>query len=212
MATLAIDRATDAPNAAVDFGGDIKAFTLEGCDARSGDWVLRLRDALSSFGLKFGDIDRFIVGQGPGSFAGTRSALAFVQALALPSGKGVFGLPSPAGMTSAGGAVTVVGDARRGLFWVVSYDGAIETSPLRLVAREELPGAVPQCGTVRTSDGERIAPVLAEVFGDRFERSQKPVAGIDFPSAARLLEVAREAPGSLAAEPLPIYLSPAVRA
>jgi len=53
---------------------------------RDGDWVER---------LDLGGVERIVVGTGPGSFAGIRSAIAFAQGFALGRRCKVFGLPSP---------------------------------------------------------------------------------------------------------------------
>ena len=210
MTTLAIDRATDLSGVAIESDGAISSAVLEGIDARSGAWALKVRDFLSSAGLSFGSIDRFLVGLGPGSFAGTRSALAFVQGLAIPLGKPVFGLPSPVSMAGGEGKVTIVGDARRRLFWTVTYEGFKEVSPLRLVDEEGLAAVAPE-GIVRTPDGSRIAPVLSRIFSNRFEWREEPLPGFNAPSAAILAKAALEEPGALVEDPLPVYLSPAVR-
>ena len=210
MTTLAIDRATDFPGVAIESDGKIKSVLLAGVDARSGDWALKIREFLFSEGLSFSSVDRYIVGLGPGSFAGTRSALAFVQGLALPEGKPVYGLPSPVSMAGGKGRITVVGDARRRLFWTVTYDGFKEVSPLRLVEEGELLSAAGD-GAVRTPDGARIAPVLSRIFNGRFEWSEELRTGFNAPSAGLLAKAALEVPEALVRDPLPVYLSPAVR-
>ena len=55
-------------------------------EGRGGDW---------SESLDLDGVDRIVVGTGPGSFAGIRSALAFAQGFALGSKCEVMGLPSP---------------------------------------------------------------------------------------------------------------------
>ena len=53
---------------------------------RDGDWVEK---------LDLEGVDRIVVGTGPGSFAGIRSAIAFAQGYALGRNCEVLGLPSP---------------------------------------------------------------------------------------------------------------------
>ena len=55
-------------------------------ESRSGEWVEE---------LDLDGVERIVVGTGPGSFAGIRSALAFAQGFALGRGCEVLGLPSP---------------------------------------------------------------------------------------------------------------------
>ena len=83
-------------------------------DGRRGDWVEE---------LDVDGVDRIVVGTGPGSFAGVRAALAFAQGYALGRPQcEVFGLPSACALAGEG-RLAVVGDARRGQFWVALFDG-----------------------------------------------------------------------------------------
>lgn len=213
MRLLAIDRSTDAQSVALATDAGISGFTIEGADARCADWPVKIREFLSSHGLQFSDLDRIVVGTGPGSFAGIRGALAFAQGLAIGirskrddlSGESiVYGLPSAMALAGESGASAIVGDARRGLFWVVVYDGAEKISDFRLVQKEELVSAVPESAVVATSDGARIGDILKETFGGRYAGSRPP-------SAEALARIASARPDVLVREPLPVYLSPAVR-
>ena len=60
-------------------------------DCRSGDWVEK---------LDLDGVGRIVVGTGPGSFAGIRSALAFAQGYALGRPCEVFGMPSPCALAA----------------------------------------------------------------------------------------------------------------
>jgi tRNA threonylcarbamoyladenosine biosynthesis protein TsaB len=51
-----------------------------------------LIDVLAEAGLQFGDIDRFAVTTGPGSFTGIRVALATAHGLAIGTGKPIIGV------------------------------------------------------------------------------------------------------------------------
>ena len=220
MTVLAIDRSTDLQSAALSVDGRIIGRTFEGADARSAGWPVMVNDFLMENRLGFRNLDRIVVGMGPGSFAGIRGALAFAQGLATGirakrgnCGDGdpiVYGLPSAAALARDEGETAVVGDARRGLFWVVVYHGAKVAAEFRLVSREELPAAVPESAAVVTPDGARIGEALAEMFGSRFAAAS---AGMpcSFPSAERLAQIALGFPDLLVPEPVPIYLSPAVR-
>jgi len=164
-------------------------------ECRNGDWVERLDLTERP--------DRIVVGTGPGSFAGIRSALAFAQGYALGSGCEVLGLPSACALAD-GGRVAVVGDARRGKAWVALFDGFALAKDIFQIGQAQLATVVPPDYVVMTPDGARIDALLRETFGDRYRGGAEPtVEGL-----RRFVEVN---PAILRSEPLPIYLNPAVR-
>ncbi len=208
MNMLAIDRSTDTQSVAVAKDGKVVGRVFAGLDARSAEWPLKIRDFLSANGLAVTDLDRILVGQGPGSFAGIRAALAFAQGLALGNTARtteVVGLPSTYALTRAGARTAVVGDARRDRFWVVLYEGVACVKDFTLVSKDELANAVPEHYAVVTPDGARIEQLLQGVFGHHYKGSLVPLA-------QRLVEVALAEPSLPKPEPLPLYLQPAVRA
>ena len=207
MKILAIDRSTDTQSVAIAVDGEVKGRVFAGMDSRSAEWPVKIRDFLSSNGLSPHDLDQVLVGQGPGSFAGIRAALAFAQGLALGNPAGttkVIGMPSTYALTRDGARTAVVGDARRDRFWVVVYDGVECVKDFALVAKDELANAVPEHWAVVTPDGARIEPLLQGVFGHHYKGSLVPLA-------QRLAEVAVQHPNIPCQEPLPLYLQPAVR-
>lgn len=164
--------------------------------SRDDDWVRS---------LELDGVERIVVGTGPGSFAGIRSALAFAQGYAIGSGCEVLGLSSACALVEEGdGRLAVVGDSRRGMHWVALFNGFESEGDVFQVAREELEGAVPKDYRVVTPDAARIDDVLKNVFGDRY-------LGGRAPTAEGLRRFAEKNPGILKTEPLPIYLNPAVR-
>lgn len=173
-------------------------------DCRSGDWVEKLDLAEKP--------DRIVVGTGPGSFAGIRSALAFAQGYAIGSGCEVLGLPSACALAQADRRVAVIGDARREKLWVALFDGFNLIRDIFQINQSDLAGAVPNgdVGTVpsgwvvTTPDEARIGGLLKETFGERYIGGQSP-------TAEGLKAFAEANPSILKAEPLPIYLNPAVR-
>lgn len=208
MNMLAIDRSTDTQSVAVAKDGKVVGRVFAGLDARSAEWPLKIREFLSANGLAVTDLDRILVGQGPGSFAGIRAALAFAQGLALGNTAKtteVVGLPSTYALTRAGARTAVVGDARRDRFWVVLYEGVACVKDFALVSKDELANAVPEHYAVVTPDGARIEQLLQGVFGHHYKGSLVPLA-------QRLVEVALAEPSLPKPEPLPLYLQPAVRA
>ena len=204
MTTLVLDRSTDLQSAALERDGKIAARVLAGADSRSGDWPVRVREFISSHGVSFAELDRVVVGCGPGSFAGIRAALAFAQGIALGGRARVEGLPSSFALACAGEKRAIVGDARRERYWVVLYDGLDVAKDFFLVEKTALSDSVPDDYSVLTPDGARIGALLASIFGPRYKGAATPLA-------EHLAEVALARPGLLAAEPLPVYLQPPVK-
>ena len=163
-------------------------------ECRDGDWVEQ---------LDLEGVDRIVVGTGPGSFAGIRSALAFAQGYALGKPCEVLGLPSACALAGEG-KLAVVGDSRRGMAWVALFDGYKLERDVFQVPQAELAGAVPADCRVTTPDAKRIDGLLKETFGARY-------LGGETPTAEGLRRFAEANPSVLKPEPLPIYLNPAVR-
>ncbi len=207
MNILVIDRSTDTQSVALATDGVVAGRVFAGMDARSAEWPVKIREFLAGRGLTVNDLDQVLVGQGPGSFAGIRAALAFAQGLALGNRQKttqVVGLPSSLALSRDGAHTAVVGDARRDRFWVVVYDGVDCVKDFTLVTKDGLASAVPEHCAVVTPDGARIETLLQGVFGRHYKGSLVPLA-------QRLAEIAVAHPELLRAEPLPIYLQPAVR-
>lgn len=163
-------------------------------DKRDGDWAEE---------LKLEGAERIVVGMGPGSFAGVRSALAFAQGYAIATGCEVVGIPSACALAGEG-KIAVVGDARRGLRWVALFDGMKSAKEIFQVEAERLEGAIPGEYRVKTVDEKRIGEELKGKFGARY-------LGGEAPTAEGLRRYAEANPSALVKEPLPIYLNPAVR-
>jgi tRNA threonylcarbamoyl adenosine modification protein YeaZ len=66
---------------------------------------------------QFGKPDRIVVGLGPGSYAGTRIAIATATGLAVATDAELLGLPSVCAIATDATEYTVVGDARRQSFY-----------------------------------------------------------------------------------------------
>ena len=162
--------------------------------SRDGNWVNE---------LDLDGVERIVVGTGPGSFAGIRSALAFAQGYALGKSCEVLGLPSACAL-AGDGKIAVIGDARQGKAWIALFDGFKLEREVFQVEQSELKGTVPADCRVTTPDEQRIGALLAETFGERYLGGQTP-------TSEGLRRFAEAAPEILKPEPLPIYLNPAVR-
>ena len=176
---------------------------------RNGAWIEE---------LDLDGVGRIVVGTGPGSFAGIRSAIAFAQGYSVGSGCEVLGLPSSCAVAaqvfaSAGGScrIAVVGDARRGMCWIAPFDGYKMLRETFQVEREDVAKAVAasfgggETFLVVTPDADRMDEFMRETFGERY------VGGLS-PTSEGLRAFAEANPSLLTPEPLPIYLNPAVRA
>ena len=182
-------------------------------ECRDGKWVEA---------LDFDGVERIVVGTGPGSFAGIRSALAFAQGYALGRKCEVLGLPSACAIaaqvlqtshtsqtsdtshTSQTSRIAVIGDARQGKAWIALFGGYSLEKDVFQVNQEDLLGSVPMDCKVVTPDAKRLDGLLRETFGDRYLGGQTPTSD-------GLRRFAEANPTVLKSEPLPIYLNPAVR-
>ena len=165
--------------------------------------------------LDLNGVDRIIVGTGPGSFAGIRSAIAFATGYALgragaPRTPQVLGLTSAAALAHPTEPRAVVGDARQGKFWVALFDGYNLICPIFQVNEtdsEKGPGLqsrIPLSVKVISPDDARIGGKLKEIFAERY-------LGLGVVTTAALHAAALANPKLLSEEPRPIYLNPAVR-
>ena len=102
---------------------------------RGGDWA-------AEFDLE--GVERIVVGTGPGSFAGIRAALAFAQGYAIASKCEVLGLESACALAIGEGPSAVVGDARRGMYWIALFDGFKMIGEVFQVTKDELARRVPR--------------------------------------------------------------------
>jgi tRNA A37 threonylcarbamoyladenosine modification protein TsaB len=200
MITLYVERSTDKASVAIGKDGVITSEAeLESVGMNSGAWAREVRDFIG--GVKLDDI---VVGTGPGSFAGIRAALAFAQGYAIGSGCSVRGLPSPCAFAPDEGPLAVVGDARRGKYWIALFDGPRLVTDIFQVDGEMLHLRVPIGVKVVTPDAARIDSLLRETFGSDY-------AGAAVPTAAGLSRALALNPSLAVFEPLPVYLNPAVR-
>lgn len=200
MNILFIERSTDRGSLALLKDGRVAA-RADMCSSgvNSGSWVRETRDFTGGAAL-----DGIVVGTGPGSFAGIRAALSFAQGYAIGSGCFVRGLPSPCSFAPEEGPLAVVGDARRGKYWIALFDGTRLVTDIFQVDGEMLHLRVPAGVKVVTPDAARINTLLKDTFGPYY-------AGAAVPSAEGLARAFVANPALAVSEPLPVYLNPAVR-
>lgn len=135
-----------------------------------------------------GDPARIVVGLGPGSYAGTRIAIAAATGLQAATGAELIGIPSLCALPAAASEYTVIGDARRQSFWFAQMRERRCIRGPELCTREEL-------------DARIARPVFAmEPLGDFLDI---PVV---HPSARLLAEIALTFPDAMRAPLEPLYL------
>jgi tRNA threonylcarbamoyladenosine biosynthesis protein TsaB len=160
-----------------------------------------VESALTEARLEREQVERLVVGLGPGSYTGVRAAIAVAQGWQLATGVRLLGLRSADCVASQAhaegliGTVAVVIDAQRNEFYVANYSltaaGWRETQPLRLASVAE----VQKC----QKEGQMlIGPEVTRWF---------PKGRILLPRAASLARLGAGRLGSVSGEALePIYL------
>ncbi len=175
-------------------------------------------EVVADVGASLTAVDTFAVGIGPGSFTGTRIAVATAQALAMPSKSTLFGVSSGEAlardirMETPAESITIIGDARRHHVWYAHFKGRVE-SPSMTDSWSLHPiadiGAILSDGTVIAGpDWDRLEAVLDEACpeGARLIRECRS------PSARSvgLLAVRGIEAGNDVKRAVPIYLHPPV--
>ena len=107
-----------------------------------------IKNVLSAAGVERGQVQVLVVGLGPGSYTGIRSAIAIAQGWQLAREVSLQGLSSVECLAAQAhaegirGPVCIVIDAQRGEFYLGRYEldavGWRELEPLRLASREEI--------------------------------------------------------------------------
>lgn len=189
MKILAIDLSTRRGTIAwAEATADISEVAFPNDRKHSGLFFENLQQTLQ----RFGKPELIAVGLGPGSYAGTRIAIATATGLQAATGARLLGLSSMRAFESDAGEYIVIGDARRQSFFFtrVTQRKCVE-GPL-LCTRDELLS--------------RLAGSPHPVFASE-KIADFPGLTLDNPSARLLAEIAREMPETSASEPLePIYL------
>jgi tRNA threonylcarbamoyladenosine biosynthesis protein TsaB len=219
---LALDTATSST--AVALGGSAVAHPVElrddpapGERPRHAQALLTLaRQLLQAEGLTFADVDRIVVGTGPGGFTGLRIGLATARALALGSGAEIVGvstlrtLERPArSVAQPGQVVAAILDARRGEVFAEVGRGTDEIvapvalTPARLAELAAQAGAGPGARWLGVGDGAVRFRDILEPVGIAIPADDSPLHRV---SATVLAELGTLATAVPRAEVLPDYL------
>jgi tRNA threonylcarbamoyladenosine biosynthesis protein TsaB len=208
MRILAFDCAGAQCAAAILTDGDVTAeqrITAERGHAQL--LIPMLVELVDGAGLAFGDIDRFAVTTGPGSFTGIRVALAAAHGLALGTGKPIIGITNFEALAAAAvenglaeSRLLVAIDSRRAELFVQLFDrtGAALSEPAMLppsaVADWAGPGPL-------TLVGDAAAQLMPSVAGTVDARLGAGAAAVDPTVLARLAAGRATGPA-----PAPFYL------
>ena len=141
---------------------------------------------------RFGAPELIVVGLGPGSYAGTRIAIATASGLQAATGAKLLGLSSLRAIDADAEEYAVIGDARRQSFFFARVaERELVEGPL-LCTRDELLA--------------RLKATTLPVFASE-QIADAPGAIIAYPTARVLAQLAATAPPNIEAVPLePIYL------
>ena len=190
MILVALDTATPSTVAGVLLadGTVVEARDDPPAGAR-GDHAARLlvlaEQALAEGGVTWRDVERIVVGVGPGGFTGLRIGVATARALAQGHGLPLVpvsslralaaGVPEP-------GAVAAVLDARRGEAFAGAWDGAQLLIEPAALAPDGARGAAARAGRARAGRGGRGGTLQA---GARRSRGRRPGRRISGPPDRR---------------------------
>lgn len=219
---LAFDTATSATAVALIGPGVREPIELRddpgpGGRPRHAQQLLPLaREALQRIGAGFGDLDRVVVGTGPGSFTGLRIGVATARALALGADAELVGvstlrvLAQPA--EEAFGAQAVIApilDARRGEVFVEAWRAGRQVLTARAVAPDRVAEVAKEGGVwekrtwLAIGDGAVRFRSILEPVGMSVPADHSPLHRV---SATVLAELGARAEPMPRAEVLPDYL------
>jgi tRNA threonylcarbamoyl adenosine modification protein YeaZ len=202
---LAIEASSLAPSLALAGPGEEPLGHWQAPEGARGTAMLAAAAAelLDAAGLKAADLMGVVVGTGPGSYTGTRAAIALARGIAFPGGLPIAGVPSVAAAARAAlredpqlEHVVVLIDARRGEVYRADYtragasEGPIaqEEQPPRLVAEADAEPAAD------ASTGAGLS-VIREPVPDAYDVAalgrERLAAGGDDPAGVRPLYLKR---------------------
>ncbi len=173
--TLAVESSSVEPSVALLDGGDpvaVRHWTAS--RGETGRLIAEIRALLHAGGIPPDAIALYAVGLGPGGFTGLRTAVATVQAMALPSRTPVIGICSADATALAirrehgsEAPVLIIGDARRDRLWSIPFPRSDEESSIPEPRLTPVADAAPLLDTpglvIATADWSRIGPVLEPI-------------------------------------------------
>lgn len=181
MNLLAFDTSTDTLSIAIQHGSQVLQHTGPGGAQASATLIPALRALIAEAGLSFDTLDAVVLGRGPGSFTGLRTACSVAQGLAFGArgGQGIPVLPVDTLLAVAEEArhqhgctqVVAVLDARMDEVYHVRCEwrgeaGGWHTEAEFGLGAPETVQAPPEwtvAGNARTPYGDRLAPQAVHV-------------------------------------------------
>ncbi len=159
MLVLGVESSAGAASAAVAKDGALLGeFFVNTKQTHSQTLMPMVEALLRNLGLCCGDLDRFAVASGPGSFTGVRIGVACVKGMALPLNTPCCGVPTLeaiayGGLSCAGGILCAAMDARRSQV----YNALFRAEGGRLVRlTEDRAISIAQLGEECRQYGERL--------------------------------------------------------
>ncbi|MBX5442863.1 MAG: tRNA (adenosine(37)-N6)-threonylcarbamoyltransferase complex dimerization subunit type 1 TsaB [Solirubrobacteraceae bacterium] len=157
------------------------------------------REALAQAGAAFADVDRVVVGTGPGSFTGLRIGVATARALALGAGAQIAGVSTLRVLAEAaeadapaGTVVAPVLDARRGEVFVAAWRDGTPVLAARAVAPDAVAAAAADAaapgpaGWLAAGDGAVRFRGILETAGMSVPVDDSPLHRVSATTLARL--------------------------
>ncbi len=178
MKILALEFSSERRNVAV-FDTESTAFatglgTAEETGGRSTHALRLVEEALRMAGAGREEIERLVVGIGPGSYTGVRTAIALAQGWQIVRGTRILGVSTVEGLAAQAeqlglrGTINVVIVAQRNEFYLAGYeisDGAQRAcEPLRLATLAEVQAKIVAGESVIGPDVNRTFPAGQDVF------------------------------------------------
>lgn len=156
-----------------------------------------LEEVLAEAGLGWGDLERIVVGTGPGNFTGVRISVAAARGLSLGLGTPALGVTMFEALAyGLPGKATILLDARRERVYLQSFeDGQASSEPVQADI-DALAGAIPAEHTLYGYQAKDIAIELGTEAG---------ILPVFLPEALAL--ASRDKPADT--RPAPLYLRPA---
>ena len=144
MNILALDTATEACSAALLVDGRILARYEVAGRSHTERMIPMVQALMAEAGLGYSQLDGYVCGIGPGSFAGVRIGLGFMKGLALAADRAAVGVSSletlawPSLQRGATQVLTAI-DARMGEVYLAGYGATASGEPALLTPEQVCP-------------------------------------------------------------------------